>query len=505
MRLGPRDLLEYAATYKVLICRECHYAIQKNAIRSHLLRHKIYREERRRLLFTLNELDIVEPDEVPLPSPSTSPVDALPTVSGYCCTVAGCRHLCASSKRMRRHWSDAHSLNISVDLASLARPVKLQTFFRGTKLKYFEVSTRISAAEPSNDGNEGGFGRQGFGVDTVLSSAQPSPWDTPIVVDLETLAYFHHFTTTTCATLPTAEDSLPSSQYWETNVISLALQRQWMMCGLLAISAYHSATLATETTTQRMHTEQAAKFGSLFLVQFEGMTNDNLRMATNYKEEAKASVQIRSILTCAQWASSGLIMRQDTILGSEAAFIELQSIIEAIQNFDFQSANSSGLEQSTDEPSRQPSARMNRITSSRGSLKTNHIPPRLLNHLHMLPYRMAEIFGKPDHEEDALVILLTIATLVECCTSSFISDDASRAWQNMVQLLNKTTDHFHHMVALQNPAALVVLAHWAAISVKRAENCGCWFIHGLSRAIMFNIQDILSTDDAAQALVAELE
>ncbi|CAG8245646.1 unnamed protein product [Penicillium nalgiovense] len=135
MRLGPGDLLEYNAEYKVLICRDCHYAIQKNALGSHLLRHKIYREERLRLLSTIRQLDIVEPGDLLIPSPNTKPVDALPIVSGYSCTMTGCGHLCASSKRMRRHWSDVHSVSGPNDFASYARPVKLQTFFRGTKLK----------------------------------------------------------------------------------------------------------------------------------------------------------------------------------------------------------------------------------------------------------------------------------------------------------------------------------------------------------------------------------
>ena len=111
IRFGSRDLLEYDARYGVLICRECQYAIQKSALQSHLLRHKIYRGERQNLLSSIARLDIFEPQNVPLPNPSSPPIDTLPIISGYRCTAAGCENLCASFKRMRRHWSEIHGQN----------------------------------------------------------------------------------------------------------------------------------------------------------------------------------------------------------------------------------------------------------------------------------------------------------------------------------------------------------------------------------------------------------
>ena len=140
MRFGSRDLLEYDSRYGVLICRECQYAIQKSALGSHLLRHKIYREKRRRLLSTIAELDLLEPHHVPLPPPASPPIDALPIISGYRCTLGECGNLCASFKRMRRHRCEVHGLREPLN-SSFAYPVKLQTFFRGTKLRYFEVTS----------------------------------------------------------------------------------------------------------------------------------------------------------------------------------------------------------------------------------------------------------------------------------------------------------------------------------------------------------------------------
>jgi hypothetical protein len=130
------DLLDYNSTYRVLVCRECQYAIQKSAVSSHLLRHKIYRNDRQRLLNAIAKLDLAEPEDVPLPTPGSLAIDGLPAISGYGCTWDGCDNLCASVKRMKRHLSGVHSVP-NGDFCP--RSVKLQTFFRGTKLRYFEV------------------------------------------------------------------------------------------------------------------------------------------------------------------------------------------------------------------------------------------------------------------------------------------------------------------------------------------------------------------------------
>lgn len=499
MRLGPNNLLEYNTRYKVLICRECHYAIQKNAVGSHLLRHKIYREERQRLLSITNELDIVAPDDLLLPTMNALPVDALPVVSGYCCSVAGCGHLCASSKRMRRHWSDAHGVIESNNFASLARSVKLQTFFRGTKLKYFEVSATSSDAESQLSGDEGGHGREGSRLNAAPSPAHSTSNEPCPVVDLETLAYFHHFITATKLTLPGDEDSLSPSQYWEKEIIPLALQEQWIMCGLLAISAYHSAKFEDEITARKNHCQRATNFCSKFFVGFNRIINDDTnKMATVALQKVnKAGIQIRSILDCTQWTLNGSNMSQENTQVT-AKFPQLQSILRDIgSTVSPESAKSSCIEQSRDEGSQ-------KALEKNDSLENGISRTMLLNRIDMLPYRMAEIFGRPDHTRDVSAILLAIGTLSKCYISGFESDDVSRVWFCMASWLIKTPDHFNRIISHQNSAALVVLAYWAAILVRRAENFGCWFIQGLSRTLLLQIQELLPTEDTAQALIQEI-
>ncbi|KAJ5611856.1 hypothetical protein N7528_008961 [Penicillium herquei] len=502
MRLGPKDLIEYNARYKALICRDCQYAIQKNALGSHLLRHKIYREERQRLLSTISDLDIVEPDDLVLPTIDSLPIDALPVVSGYCCSLTGCGHLCVSSKRMRRHWSEVHGADHgrSNDFSSLTRSVKLQTFFRGTKIKYFEVSatSRGSGPQPSND--EGGHGKEGFRLNAVQSTPKSETYPK---VDIETLTCFYHFTTATCLSLPGTGDSLSASQYWEKEVIPLALQRKWMMCGILAISAYHSATLHDEVTQgkSQIHRERATKLASEFFIGFGKITNDDMNTTIDASGKvSNAGIKIESILNCIQLTLKELPMSHGST-NSTANLSELLSLLGDIRNIASPELEpSSYMEQGIDGEN----SESRRAFDKNRSLANESRTVMLLRHIDELPYRMAAIFGKPQDEQDAPAIIHAIGTLSKCYIRSLESGDLSSVWQLMVAWLIETTDHFNRMVSDQNRAALLVLAYWSASLVKRAENCGCWFINGLSEKLLLSIQQHLSSDDATWILVQEL-
>ncbi|KAJ5519256.1 hypothetical protein N7453_001678 [Penicillium expansum] len=249
--------------------------------------------------------------------------------------MAGCGHLCASSKRMKRHWSDSHSVSELNDFVSHARSVKLQTFFRGTKIRYFEVSVASGATELQDSDEAVGHDREDSGVNEAPSLAQPMPLSgSSPVVDLDTLTYFHHFIITTCPTLPKIEGSLPASQYWGTYIISLGLQQRWLMCGLLAISAYHSATLENETTAQQKHCERATMLRSEFSVGFNDIMNNSSNMSTETLQKIKqAGVQVRSIISCAQWTLTGFTTNIEIVLGPATALSQLQSLLCDIRDF----------------------------------------------------------------------------------------------------------------------------------------------------------------------------
>ncbi|KAL4867110.1 hypothetical protein BDV12DRAFT_210099 [Aspergillus spectabilis] len=510
--LSPTNLLIYNSKYKVLVCRECKYAIQKPALRSHLLRHKIYREKRQRLLSSIAELDILEPDLVATPGLSSAPVDGLPIISGYQCSDDECGYLCASLKRMRMHWRDVHGVRELESLGSWACPVKIQTFFRGTKIRYFEVRASETGAtdtetgahdddddnDDDNDNDDYNNGRdektQCESMKTQVprlqncreSSNEPSPPD----IDLQTMIYFHHFITTSCA-LPNHHAVHSGVHYWQVTVVSLALRHKWLMHGLLAISACHMAALADDQKIRRIHHKRATRFFTRFSNGLETIIpNPGMAAAGLEDGTRKAGSQIRGILSCA--------------LGSHS---QVHSIMNALRDTVSSDSLFSQREARYDDNHHQQRsfAEASNALKTRAHSSTNSIASGEVNRLCTLPSLMAEILGKPDRTDEVLTTLSAIAALVDCCTTSLASDELEAVWRSMTTWLIKVPGQFHDMVAQHRPAALVVVAHWAAFLVKRAEQCGCWFLEGLSRRALLHIGEELPAEDIGiQSLITGL-
>lgn len=537
---GPGDLLEYNSKHRLLICRQCQYAIQKNALESHLLRHKIYRLDRQRLLSSIAQHDLLEPDNVLLPAAGSPPVDTLPILSGYCCTAERCRHLTASSKRMKRHWSETHGLDGSVPLSSsLARPVKLQTFFRGTKIRYFEVASPIGPLVNSDDddGDDGGGGGgdghheayedEGHNALTVTPSLQPLPSQPPLSppppppqtvqgpssadFNLETLTYFYYFSTITSLTLPGTEDPQSTAHYWQTDVVLRALQRRWLMCGLLAISAHHLATLADEPSTKLVHRERGVQFSSEFCAGLRQTTEclPDVEAAEIEKEVKQTGEQISCLLRCAEWP---LVEPSfDPKLAAPGQLLSFMSIVRgcAISNSTLHHGGILNDYHGGREELSVQGVLHTRNSSYGGNPHTNspnnNTPSILTNLLEGLPSQIAKGLGRPENAQDVLATLSAISTVEKCCDISFARDEAATAWQGVATWLANIPDHFNQMLGRHNPAALVVLAHWAAILIKRAERVGCWFLQGSAKMILRQVATQLSTANGHHPLLGLVE
>ncbi|EAQ85116.1 hypothetical protein CHGG_09130 [Chaetomium globosum CBS 148.51] len=498
--LGTGDLLAYNAKHRVLICRECQYAIQKSALGSHLLRHKVYRRERQRLLSAIAQLEILEPDDVQLPSASSLPVEGLPTISGYGCTAAGCGNLCASSKRMRRHWSEKHGE--SDPPPPFSRPVLLQTFFRGTRLRYFEVRsgplqerTGAPLVPPAIED----------GIESVASPTIADRPHTPVPrlpvqpgsggLDLGTLRYFHHFTTITSSTLPSSENSL--STYWQVDVVAQALQLGWLMSGLLAISASHAGTLSEEGAIRQAHFVQAAQFSQDF---FSGWEEAKRKSCSTPVEGTKAGAQMACILQCCQWSSEA----SATVSELTAAPFRLRLFINTIRGcsdpeFALRSAVGSEDMSGEEASGRGTADQGGGSNASTIAAGTGTVPPTLLQHIRSLPSRMLEPLGKPDSAFDFFATLSAIDTLAESCSSSYFSEDTRTVWMGMASWLWRVPAHFRQMVWRKCPAALVVLAHWSVL-VERAESC-YWFLKGSTANLRWQVAQELPDDDSIRGLV----
>lgn len=497
-RLGPRGSFEYDAKYGVLICRECRYAIQKSALRSHLLRHKIYRDERQQLLASIDRLLIREPDNVPLPGPGSPPIDGLDIIPGFSCTITGCEHLCASTKRMRLHQNEAHGHGGS-SCSLTVRAVKLQTFFRGTKIRYFAVTPRAEVrgrnmrkhVENIHEIN-GSKLRCGDSVNVrknhsdlrdTFTTKQSPPLATSVAsqeikVDLELLSYFHQFSIATHHTLPCLNNTISNVDVWQS-VIAEALQsqRHWLISGILAIAAYHLAMTANDTHSAVVHSTQAKKFQSTFDIHRKN--SDTLPESVK-----KATQRIEVALFCIAPEPYG--EPRSWILHT---FIEKLRIL-AIDDAAHQASQLVPNRTSSEEG---PFTRARRVASATNS----HQLSRLLDRIEPLPDRLTEIFGVPEDVRDVVANLSTIAFLIECCTAGFESEHAPTVFQAMVVWLVEMSQYFQDMVNNHNPISLVIVAYWAEFLVRRAEESGCWYLKGKAKIILREIEDLLRPHGSA--------
>lgn len=523
MTIGPQDLLVYDARYRVLICRECQYAIQKSALQSHLLRHKIYREERQRLLFSISQLDLCEPHDVSLPAPTSPPIQHLTLLAGYRCLVDACNNLCSSTKRMRQHQSKEHGFSDSFDFGSSTRSIQLQTFFRGNKIRYFEVAGSPAvdtATDPLSDSLGGNDGTRPFPekqFDERMHSPEeipPSPQHVsesggaiPSLfvenIDLEILTYFHHFTTITSLTLPWADTTNAAFSCWQTQVVPQALQQRWLMCGLLAVSACHKAALANDFTCKKIHRERSTPFSLEFSATWEQRApHDHSRNTMTWEQEVEAAAGLtQCILRCAHWMFTEDKIDQNESRG-QSAQLQLHTLLANIRSFIVpESKIVFNRLQGGDgrEDAFKLAAGILNSTTTDNSLS---IP---LNRLASLPSGIAEALGRPDNVADVLATMNAIAALVNCCAIGFRSEDVGVMFLSMAMWLVEISDRFQSLIDHCNPAALVVLAHWAAYLVARAENYGCWFLRHSAKIILRCIREQLANNSLVLKMIENIE
>ena len=240
------DTLIYLPDFQVLVCRKCQFAIQPSAISNHLKRHQIYRENRKRLLDTISQLQLHDPQDVPLPDSGSPAIPTLPVYNGYTCLLDSCGYNCASLKRMQSHVSATHSQ--SAVLGVSCAQVCLQTFFQGTQIKYF----RVAAPE---EGTSQGSVPLPVHRSRGTTNEAPAPHSNTAygrissAATLTDLRLMHHYTFSTAATL--SKGSEPED-FWTYTVPFYASHNEYLMHGLLSIAAAHLAYLETSNRLEWM-------------------------------------------------------------------------------------------------------------------------------------------------------------------------------------------------------------------------------------------------------------
>jgi hypothetical protein len=175
--------------YGVLICREhccAVYGLDKH-LKQH---HSMSAAERKSLLASYKDFDVLPPAEVTQPAPYGPPIDALGPVQDafLCCCCSNshsssraknrdsdsavCNFISTSRAKMRQHVNQQHSVKLTRWLspatasykehaAQLWQPVQVQTFFRERRyVRYFVVQVGEKEDEEEEQQQEQGQGEQ---------------------------------------------------------------------------------------------------------------------------------------------------------------------------------------------------------------------------------------------------------------------------------------------------------------------------------------------------------
>jgi hypothetical protein len=461
--------LKHDPEYGVLVCLKCRYAVQKSALDSHLLRHKIYREERKRLVASVSHLNVLEPDLVLTPAPSSPALVYITKFSGLRCTVTQCGHLTVSTKRMKFHWRQTHgSLELPVRDSDLARDAVLQTFFRGNKVKYFEVESSHIANVDSPVSRNAAPLHASDGVKHPHTPEQQSPIPSigthtslpgPVdESDMCMLRYFHHFATTTSRTLPYSISSPLKERYWQDVVVSTALQHNWLMQGLLAISACHMAVSTADPEAKQLHCEYETHYAYKF----------NLRAGHSVLDGTVEQMgdRVRCLLHLAETAL------HQTSIYRERDVLQQRSIVASLRDCLSLGSTAIGFPALLDEEE---------------ATENDDLADGPLEGLRTLRTRMFELLGRPANISDALTILKAIELLQETCGSFGLEDGIGVCWSAAAAWLESVPNHFHEMADDQDPAALLVMVYWSATMVTRVEKQGCWFLKGVVKASVLQV------------------
>ncbi|KAL4882202.1 hypothetical protein BJY04DRAFT_217527 [Aspergillus karnatakaensis] len=330
----------------------------------------------------------------------------------------------------------------------------------------------------------------------------PSPNEhppTPPDIDLPTISYFHHFITITIFTLPIFSQSRSTAGYWQATITPQALHHKWLLHGLLAISACHMATGADTQDLSKTHRSRAESFSASFFTGWEAIqstSESGIHIPSSNNLQHEAASQVAGILSCALHENQQLSSTMNHLRGITTSCAAPYS------------SNSHNYGPHCPAPSTFAEASRilnSQISSSPSQTTNNHPNPtaEIQQTLTTLPQRMARVFSRPSHSTEVLTVLAAIAALIKCCETSFDVNKPNAAWHGMMAWLFNIPEQFFEMVTRNSAPAIVVVAHWAAFLVKRAEGSGWWFLKGLAGGILRQVWDRIEVE-AVRELVAGL-
>lgn len=495
------DLLKHYEEYGVIICKPCSFAIQPSALASHLLKHQIYRSERRKLISQLVHLKLTDPADVVDPAPMSNPVPELQIYKGLRCLHKGCQHICASEKRMSQHWSEVHGERESKNV--ITRPAWLQTFFRGNKIRYFEVSgpfngpVSITSSPASNDSPA----TPRTNIDSTSSPVEP-----PLTLDMDSLRYLLYYKEHTALSLP--RNDRESTWFWTAGIPQEALKHPFLMSGLLGLAAFHMARVTPDPAQSAYHHAASVRYQAASLTDFRELTR---RPDVSNAVALIAYSRLIAIQRCTRdiddaykvnWITEFMYL----IRGSVEQLISLQAFLPHDCEFKLSLQQLEGIARLDDEAAR-----------SKDAENVAKIPSLMLDRLDQLPQRLGQVLGKPDpaNMKDVQASFEACTALIAAYARAYSAkappvsahppleprgDMVAAIWNGFESWTRTVSDHYIHLLEINDGPALIILAHFCVL-VKRFEE-RYWYVQGMPGRMIELIENKL--DDHLKPFVNDL-
>ncbi|KAH8162146.1 hypothetical protein CIB48_g6103 [Xylaria polymorpha] len=494
---GLGGLLTHLPSYGVVICKDCRFAIQPTAFSSHLQNHHILRAERRRILDQLLSLRLAPPDRVGVPASDSPRIADLPVLSGFKCDATRCAYSCTSVKRMCQHWSEVHDEPNSK--AIKYRQARLQTFFRGNKIRYFEVEGPKDSQCWTQGESQLAIGKPSLLLPVDSTEKVPGGIQAPHL-DYQSLLYMHHYTRHSALFLDRGNESVT---FWVDNIVFEAYRYPFLMYGLLCISALDKARKATDRAERRNHLQASASYCAGALSGYRAAvacpTRDNSTALVACSRLLGQQEVVHDLIkfeeTDHNFTVEDLIEHLVLLRGCTDLMIQLQSTLPPNSPFRLPDQVRSGLRQieendNTTMPSNQgyiPTATWRILNTVEAKLKA----------LGLLP------------ESEALMIRRTINLLTCAALHAYdakVDEFGCAGWNAVEGWLRSSvvSDELLPAMRRARPAAFVVFVSWVMLVFRRLEEeCAYDWMAGMS-AWFVRVAIKVSQSTEVEILVREL-
>ncbi|TGJ78625.1 hypothetical protein E0Z10_g10138 [Xylaria hypoxylon] len=373
---------------------------------------------------------------------------------------------------MCQHWSEVHDEPNSK--AIKYRKARLQTFFRGNKIRYFEVEGPKDSQCWTQKDSQLAIKKPCLlspadSADEALDEIQAPP------LDYQSLLYMHHYTRHSGLFLNRGNES---TTFWLDTIVFEAYKHPFLMYSLLCISAIDKARKTTDHTQRRNHMQASAAYCA------GAISGYRAAVACPTRDNSTALVACSRLLG-QQEAVRDLIIFQETnhnftiediiehlvlLRGCTDLMLQLQSTLPLDSPFRLPDHVKSGLRQiEEDDDTAMP-------------LNPGRIPADTWMILNTLEAKLKGVGLLP--ESEAVMIRRAISLLTRAVSHAYDAKEDEFGWAgwNAVEGWLRSpvvSDELLPAMREARPATLLVFVSWVALLLRRIEKAYDWMT-GLS-------------------------